>query len=145
MTACTQKGTGTLYLPTEKGCRPGDASLDWGIEGPPGPPGPAGPPGPQGATGPQGPVGPQGAPGPAGTFTGSFKSPNGLYSIDVLDTGILLKGPGGTVKIDNGSVIVQGAVGLQLNGTIVSMNGGCTRVMRQNGSGVTTSSAVFTC
>ena len=69
---------------------------------------------------------PAGPPGPAGTFSGSFKSPNGLYSIDVLNTGLLLKGPGGSVKIDSGNVIVQGTVGAQLNAPIVSMNGGCT-------------------
>jgi hypothetical protein len=136
ISACVQKGNGTLYLASGKSCRPGDSSIAWGIQGPPGAPGPSGQAGPQGPSGP---------PGPAGTFSGSFKSPNGLYSIDVLNTGLLLKGPGGTVKIDGGSVIVQGTVGAQLNAPIVSMNGGCTRVMRQLGAGTTTSAAVFTC
>jgi hypothetical protein len=140
--ACAQKGNGTLYLAGDKGCRPGDSGVAWSIQGPPGEPGPQGPTGP---AGPQGPSGPQGPPGAAGTFSGSFKSPNGLYSIAVLDTGILLKGPGGSVKIDNGSVIVQGTAGAQLNAPTVSMNGGCTRVLRQSGTGSTASSSVFTC
>ena len=63
----------------------------------------------------------------------------------MLNTGLLLKGPGGSVKIDGGSVIVQGTVGAQLNAPIVSMNGGCTRVIRQLGAGTTPSAAVFTC
>jgi hypothetical protein len=141
-TVCVQKGSGNLYLPGEKGCRQGDTSLPYGMQGPPGPPGP---PGATGATGPTGPAGAPGPAGPPGTFAGSFKSPNGLFSIDVLDSGILLKGPGGSVKIDNGNVIVQGTVMLQLNGPIVSMNGGCTKVMRQNGAGVIASAAVSTC
>ena len=106
------------------------------MQGPAGAPGPSGPSGPQGLTGP---------PGSAGTFSGSFKSPNGLYSIDVLNTGLLLRGPGGSVKIDGGSVIVQGTVVAQLNAPIVSMNGGCTRIMRQNGAGSTASASVSTC
>jgi hypothetical protein len=116
-----------------------------GASGPPGPAGATGPAGPQGATGPAGPQGATGPAGAAGTFTGSFKSPNGLYSIEVLDTGILLKGPGGSVKIDGGNVIVQGTAGAQLNAPIVSMNGGCTRVLRQLGTGSTPSASVFTC
>jgi hypothetical protein len=134
--ACSKKNNGTLYLPGDKGCRSGDSAVAWNIKGPAGASGPAGP---AGATGPSGP------PGASGTFSGSFKSPNGLYSVDVLDTGILLKGPGGSVKIDGGSVIVQGTAGAQLNAPIVSLNGGCTRVLRQNGTGSTPSSSVFTC
>jgi hypothetical protein len=133
ISACAQKGNGSLYLATAKGCKAGDTAVTWNIQGPPGPPGEPG------AAGPAGPA------GPAGTFAGSFKSPNGLFSIDVLDSGILLKGPGGSVKVDNGNVIVQGTVMLQLNGPIVSMNGGCTKVMRQNGAGVIASAAVSTC
>lgn len=162
--ACAQKGNGTLYLPGNKGCMPGDAPVKWNIQGPkgdPGPPGaqgPAGPkgsPGPKGDTGdagqpgPEGPSGPQGAQGPsgpAGAFSGSFQSPNGQYSISVTDAGIELKGPGGgSVKLNGGSLILQGNVGLQLNAPILSMNGGCTRVMRQLNGGVTPSSNVYTC
>jgi hypothetical protein len=131
--ACAKKGNGALYLAGAKGCQANDTALDWNIQGPPGPPGP---PGPKGDTGPK---------GDPGTFTGSFKSPNGNYSIDVTDAGILLKGPGGSVKIDAGNVIVQGTVGAQLNAPIVSMNGGCSRVIRQTAMGTTPSSSVYTC
>jgi hypothetical protein len=131
--ACAKKGNGALYLPGGKGCQGGDTAVDWSIQGPPGPPGPPG------AKGDQGPK------GDPGTFSGSFKSPNGNYSLDVTDSGILLKGPGGTVKIDAGNVIVQGAVGLQLNAPIVSFNGGCSRVMRQIAVGETPSNSVYTC
>jgi hypothetical protein len=158
--ACAKKETGALYLAGDKGCKPGDRPLAWnakgpqGETGPPGPSGPQGPPGSSGLPGPTGPMGPSGPSGPAGatgpagppgTFSGSFKSPNGLYSIDVTDAGIQLKGPGGSVKIDQGSVILQGTVGAQLNAPIVSMNGGCTRVLRQLGPGSTPSASVFTC
>jgi hypothetical protein len=72
-------------------------------------------------------------------------SPNGLYSLEILDTGILMRGPGGSVRIDTGSVIVQGTVQVQVNAPIVSLNGGCTRVIRQLNAGVTPSSSVYTC
>lgn len=128
--ACVKKGSGALYLPGGKGCQPGDSPLEWNVQGPPGPEGPAGPAGP---------------PGEPGEFSGSLESPNGLFSIQVGDSGILLKGPGGSVKIDNGSVTAQGAVGLSLNGPIVSINGGCSRVMRQAAGGTTASGSVYTC
>ncbi len=56
-----------------------------------------------------------------------------------------MSGPGGSVRIDTGNVIVQGTVQVQVSAPIVSLNGGCTRVIRQNGTGVTPSTAVFTC
>jgi hypothetical protein len=169
ITACIKRGSGALYLADSERCKNGDQRLAWNVKGQPGP---AGPPGPQGVAGPagpsgppgaagaqgaqgpagpagaqgaSGPAGPQGPPGADGAFTGSFKSPNGLYSIDVLDSGILLKGPGGSVKIDGGNVIVQGGVMVQVNAPIVSMNGGCTKVMRQNGTGEMPSATLFTC
>ena len=49
------------------------------------------------------------------------------------------------MKSNGGNVIVQGTVVAQVNAPIVSMNGGCTRVLRQNGTGSTPSSSVFTC
>src|SRR5262245_16388364 len=131
--ACAKKGNGALYLAGDTGCAKGETAVDWNIQGPPGP---------KGDPGAKGDPGPKGDPG---QFSGSFKHPNDNYSIDVLDSGILLKGPGGTVKIDAGNVIVQGAVGLQLNAPIVSFNGGCSRVMRQIVGGQTASNSVYTC
>ena len=116
-----------------------------GPQGPSGEPGPSGPEGPTGASGPSGPQGASGPSGPAGTFAGSFKSPNGLYSLDITDAGILLKGPGGSVKIEAGTLILQGSGLAQLNAPIVSVNGGCTKVIRQFGAGTTTSNSLFTC
>jgi hypothetical protein len=145
ITACAKKSSGNLYLADGVRCKNGDQPISWDAKGPQGDRGPEGPPGPQGAAGPAGPPGPAGAPGADGAFTGSLKSPNGLYSLDVLDSGILLKGPGGSVKIDGGNVIVQGTVMAQVNAPIVSMNGGCTKAMRQNGTGETPSASVFTC
>jgi len=49
------------------------------------------------------------------------------------------------VTIDTGNVIIQGTVLAQLNAPIVSFNGGCARVMLQNGAGSTPSASVYTC
>ena len=99
---------------------------DTGAQGPIGPTGPqgpkgdtgaTGPQGPQGTTGPQGGVGPAGAPGakgdtgatgpqgpqgPAGPAGGAanLTSSNGLYSIEVTNHGVYIRGPGGTVFVD---------------------------------------------
>ena len=144
--ACVQKGNGALYLANAKGaCKPGDSALAWGMQGPPGAAGPAGPPGPTGAAGLQGPSGPAGPPGAAGTFSGTFRSPNGQYSLTVLDTGIEIKGPGGKIKVNPGNLTMDGTGGLVFNSPMLSMNGGCTKLMKQNGTGSTPSASVFTC
>jgi hypothetical protein len=94
-----------------------DGGGDHGGSGPPGPPGPAGPPGQQGpkgekgdtgATGPKGDTGPagqEGPPGPQGPAGGgaSLTSPNGLFSIEISNRGIFIRGPGGTVFVDHRS------------------------------------------
>lgn len=152
--ACAKKGSSLLYLADAKGCQNGDAAVNWSIRGPqglqgePGPPGPSGPQGPSGASGPSGPIGasgPSGPAGPPGTFSGTFKSPNGLYSIDVLDSGITIKGPGGSVKIEQGNLLLQGTALARLNAPIISLNNGCSGVMRQNANGPVASPTVFTC
>jgi Collagen triple helix repeat (20 copies) len=149
--ACAKKGSNLLYLADTGGCQGKDEAVNWSIQGPPGPPGTAGPSGPSGPSGPTGPSGPSGAIGPSGpsgppgTFSGSFKSPNGLYSLDVTNAGILLQGPGGSVRIEAGVLILQGSGLAQLNAPIVSLHGGCSRVMIQNGTGTTPSASVFSC
>ena len=75
----------------------------------------AGAPGAPGATGATGPPGPQGPPGPSGG-NANLTSPNGLYKITVTDAGILLKGPGGKVKIDRGAVSVKGLPYVDIQG-----------------------------
>jgi hypothetical protein len=159
--ACLKPASGRLYLigPQTKRskCKPNDVPIEWNVEGPAGPPGaagatgPAGPPGqagqpgPAGATGSAGPPGQPGPAGPPGAFSGHFASPNGSYSIDVTDQGIVLKGPGGTVKIDNGSVFVSGTVGTQIQAPMVVLNGGCLPVARVGAGGSTPSTSVFSC
>ncbi len=88
-----------------------------GPEGPPGATGAPGAPGAPGATGATGPPGPQGPQGPPGSSSSAnLTSPNGLYKITVTDSGILLKGPGGTVKIDRGAVSVKGLPYVEIEG-----------------------------
>jgi hypothetical protein len=66
--------------------------------------GAAGTPGTPGAAGTQGPKGDTGA---AGTFNGQFKSPNGVFSLQLTDNGIQLAGPGGKVVLDTVGVHVN--------------------------------------
>ena len=82
-----------------------------GSQGPQGDAGPAGSQGPQGDTGPPGQQGPE---GPAGDFTGHFASPNGLYAIDVTDTGIVLSGPSTSVTLGVNTITLQGGSGSRL-------------------------------
>jgi len=59
-----------------------------------------------------------GADGTNGTggFNGTYTSPNGKYHLEVLNTGILLKGPGGSIVIDRGLVRVIGDPWVDVNG-----------------------------
>ena len=57
----------------------------------------------------------------------------------------MLKGPGSSVGLDPGTLILEGSVLAQLNAPIVSFNGGCARVMLQNGAGASPSASVYTC
>jgi hypothetical protein len=97
-----------------------------GANGDPGPQGPQGDPGLRGATGdtgPKGDDGPQGAQGPAGSFTGHFVSPNGLFSIDVANSGIKLQGPAGNAKLDGGGWSFTSVGTMTLDGTQIQLNG----------------------
>jgi hypothetical protein len=51
-----------------------------------------------------------------GGFNGTYTSPNGKYTLSVTDTGVLLKGPGGTVTIDRGLVRVTGKPWVSVEG-----------------------------
>jgi hypothetical protein len=93
--ACAQKGTGGLYQQTAAGaCRPGDQTVEWSITGPQGSQGIQGV---QGIQGIQGLKGDQGAPG-KNILTAL--SPNGLFSITVSNSGILIGGPNATFTVD---------------------------------------------
>lgn len=62
-----------------------------------------------GATGPQGPAGPTGPTGPAGSSGGAGvgTSPNGLFEIEVTDSGIVISGPGGNLKVGYSSATLE--------------------------------------
>jgi hypothetical protein len=70
----------------------------------------------RGERGPQGEPGPKGDQGAPGTFAGTFRSPNGLYSISVTDSGIVLAGP-------NSSTILVNAAGVSVHGGTLSLTG----------------------
>jgi hypothetical protein len=91
VSACYAAKTGALYVIGRDGapqrCLAGDAPIDWSISGPQGPP---------------------------GAFSGSFKSPNGAYSISVTDEGIVLAGPGSTVSLEGSEITVKSGTDLVL-------------------------------
>ena len=89
-----------------------------GADGAPGATGATGATGPQGIQGIQGIQGPPGPQGPAGSSGsgGGLTSANGLYGISVTNSGIVLKGPGGYVKIDKGAVTVHGFPYIDIEG-----------------------------
>jgi len=95
-----------------------------------------------GVPGETGPAGPKGEPG---EFSGSFISPNGNYSIDITDSGIVLSGPGGEIALADSlkisgtgidiaadsSLSLEGGSGididtsstLSLQGSLITING----------------------
>jgi hypothetical protein len=111
VSACYVPTTGALYVvgrdDTQKTCKLGHVPIAWNTEGP------------------------QGPQGPAGTFSGSFRSPNGLYSLSVTDSGITLAGPAASVDVGASTVSVQGATTVSVQGAIVQLNGaGCRPAAR---------------
>jgi hypothetical protein len=65
--SCVKNSSGSIRIVAASAtCAASEASLDWRIQGNPGPAGPAGPAGPQGSPGAQGATGPAGPTGPAG-------------------------------------------------------------------------------
>ena len=99
---CYAKSGGSLRVidATVTGCKSGETSLDWNVQGQPGPQGPEGPAGPQGPTGPQGaigatgPAGPEGPAGPAGT-SHAYSATNGAASLNGMTTVQTLNLPAG--------------------------------------------------
>lgn len=61
--------------------------------------------------------------GADGVFTGHFESPNHSFTIDVSDTGIALRGPGGRVDITNADAKVRSTTTLTLQGALVDVIG----------------------
>jgi hypothetical protein len=65
-----------------------------------------------------------GANGADGTpFSGTFTSPNGLYSIAVTDTGVTLTGQGPSVGVSGTGVRVETSAGLTLEGGLTTLEG----------------------
>lgn len=125
ITGCVNPSGGLRVIADGATCKSNETTLTWnrrgpvgpqgpqgeiGPVGPTGPVGPSGPTGPQGETGPQGPAGTDGSPGPTGpsgppgppgaSGTASLVSPNGLFSVEITDSGIVLRGPSSTFVVD---------------------------------------------
>lgn len=123
ISGCYGKTTGLLRVidaQAGKKCTILEVPISWNQKGEPGDDGLPGADGEDGTDGAQGPPGPQ---GPAGTFSGTLTSPNGLYSLALTNAGAELKGPGGSVKIDVGSVNVTGLGPVVVKGSAISLNG----------------------
>lgn len=73
-------------------CRGNETPIQWSEQGVAGPPGPQGPPGEDGED---------------GTFSGTFTSPNGRYSLSVTDTGIVLASPDSSIRVTDGAIRVE--------------------------------------
>lgn len=71
--------------------------------------------------------GPQGAQGPAGTFSGSFQSPDGRYTLSVTNTGIEARGPNGNLTLNNSGVTVR-------SGTTLVLDAGSTLDLKAAGN-----------
>jgi len=76
-------------------CRGNETPIQWSEQGVAGPPGPQGPPGEDGED------------GEDGTFSGTFTSPNGLYSLSVTDTGIVLASPDSSIRVTDSAIRVE--------------------------------------
>jgi hypothetical protein len=113
--ACVNNSSGTIKIVSAAAqCANNEIRLVWNAEGS------------AGATGPTGPTGATGATGADGTFAGNFSSPNGLYSMQVTDSGIVLKGPGGTITLNAlGTVVDTVNVQIRAAGT-AELKGGVT-------------------
>ena len=90
--------------------------------------------GPTGPPGPRGPAGDTGPQGPPGVFSGHFQSPNGAYSLDVTNNGIVLTGPAAKVQIVGGTATVSGT-SVKIQADIdAELKGGATATLNAGGS-----------
>lgn len=108
--ACMKKNGTIRIIDTDlQSCNArSEVAISFAKEGPQGDPGPPGPPGPPGADGEDG---ADGEP-----FSGTFTSPNGVYSLSVTDAGIVLAGAGSRVSLDATGIEVRSASDLELLG-----------------------------
>jgi hypothetical protein len=77
----------------------------------------------------------KGLQGPAGVFDGTFRSPNGSYSIVVADDGITLQGPPGTIKLRNTGVDLMINNNVSVNaGQGLTLQAGATGLLKATGT-----------
>jgi hypothetical protein len=121
--ACENPGNGNLRVVANNAtnCHANETALTWNVVGP------------QGVQGPKGDTGDTGLQGPAGTFSGTFTSPNGTYSLSVTDTGITVRGPTGQLVLNGAGVDLRSSSDLTVEasanltvrgGSIVSVRAG---------------------
>jgi hypothetical protein len=139
--ACMLKSVGTIRIidPDRQRCSSHfEVEITFAKEGPQGDPGPAGPPGPPGPPGEDGEDGADGEP-----FSGTFTSPNGVYSLTVADTGIVLSGAGSEIELTAAGVEIRTPADLDLRaGADAVLEGGTTATVRAGGTASVTGGAL---
>lgn len=121
--ACMLKHVGTIRIidPDRQRCSTYlEVELSFAKQGPQGDPGPAGPAGPPGEDGVDGADG--------DPFSGTFRSPNGDYSLSVTDAGIVLTGGGSQIELSGSGIEIRSDNDLELSsaGGVEVESGGAT-------------------
>lgn len=86
----------------------------------------------------------------------SIQSQNGSFAVKATDNGIVMTGPGQSVKITAGGITVSSSSTVKVSGAMVQLNGSCAGVARRNdvvtgnpspanNSIITSSSTVLAC
>lgn len=120
--SCVNDETGEVVIVDRSDtCGAGWSPLDWNGKGPRGTQGPRGPegdPGPEGQQGQRGPQGPSGPPGPKGQ-----KGDSGLANVTVV-TAVSPPILPDAASLDESSLALQGAVGVDCPGNAIATGGG---------------------
>ena len=114
--ACVRDKKGTLRLVSSADeCDAKESPVSWNVVGP------QGEKGDQGDQGPQGEKGDQGDPGDP--FSGIFESPNGIYSLQVTNAGIVLRSAfGPRIDLVGGSLNLQNVGAINVAGGLVKLD-----------------------
>src|SRR5918996_831656 len=126
--ACVRDKKGTLRLVSSADeCDAKESPVSWNVVGPQGEKGDQGDQGPQGEKGDQGDQGPQGEKGdqgdPGDPFSGIFESPNGIYSLQVTNAGIVLRSAfGPRIDLVGGSLNLQNVGAINVAGGLVKLD-----------------------
>ena len=105
--ACVDQAGNIKIVGPAAACKQNEVALDWNVQGVQGVKGDQGIPGVPGAKGDTGAKGETGEAGPPGTFTGSFTSPNGSFTLAVTDNGIELTGPLASIRLGNNGIEIE--------------------------------------